>query len=131
RVAPSRYSCNCTTGFSGSSCELEISGCKDKPCLNGGTCADGAAPPSYSCACPPGFAGNTCQTDIDDCDPNPCHGGMCTDKVAGFTCSKCPTGYSGDTCSTDIDECLQNPCQHAGVCANKRSEEHTSELQSP
>jgi hypothetical protein len=108
-----------STAEAGASSGSTISGCKDEPCLNGGTCSDGATPPSYTCACAPGFAGNNCQTDVDDCNPNPCNGGMCTDEVAGFICSNCPAGYTGTSCSTDIDECLQNPCLHSGKCANK------------
>ena len=36
--------------------------------------------------------------DMNDCSPNPCqNGGICTYKVAGFTC-ECTAGYNGDNC---------------------------------
>ncbi|XP_069020364.1 protein Z, vitamin K-dependent plasma glycoprotein b [Embiotoca jacksoni] len=39
--------------------------------------------------------------DGDQCDPNPClHGGNCTDKVGGFSCS-CTAPHSGPVCERE------------------------------
>lgn len=39
--------------------------------------------------------GLKCETDIDECSSLPClNGGICRDKVGGFTC-ECSSGYTG------------------------------------
>ncbi|GFR78033.1 collagen alpha-3(VI) chain [Elysia marginata] len=38
--------------------------CADKPCQNGGTCANG--PRTFICSCPTGFAGSDCSRTCDD-----------------------------------------------------------------
>eukprot|EP01047_Picozoa_sp_COSAG01_P049663 COSAG01_NODE_4944_length_4602_cov_10.905841_1_plen_1050_part_00 len=58
-----RYSCDCTEGWSGQSCEISDPCIIERPCENGGTCRDvstnGAG---YVCDCPVGFAGINCET---------------------------------------------------------------------
>jgi hypothetical protein len=88
--------------------------CSPNPCLNGGTCENGAS--GFTCECPPGYTGPTCATNIDDCSGNPCqNGGFCTDGDNGYTCA-CTGGFAGANCETNVDDCSPNPCQNGGVC---------------
>jgi len=32
------YTCQCTEGFDGTECEIEIDDCQQQPCKNGGAC---------------------------------------------------------------------------------------------
>ncbi|HYO93198.1 MAG TPA: hypothetical protein VER33_01750, partial [Polyangiaceae bacterium] len=52
------YECECSVGYSGRNCEINVDDCAANPCKNGGTCRDGVA--SHTCACPTGFFGLTC-----------------------------------------------------------------------
>lgn len=107
------YSCQCTKGFQGQNCELNVDDCSPNPCQNGGTCHDLIN--SFSCSCPSGTLGIICEINIDDCVPGACHNnGTCSDKVGGFEC-KCPPGFVGPRCEGDINECLSNPCSEIGT----------------
>ena len=68
------YSCRCKTGISGPTCGVycpsgytgdhcdeKILQCTSNPCLNGGSCTEGAVQPT--CTCPPDFTGPWCETD--------------------------------------------------------------------
>lgn len=84
---------NFFSGFTGTQCEIDIDECKDRPCLNGGTCHDLIN--SFKCTCAIGFTGSRCQINIDDCISSPCrNGGICHDSIAGYTC-ECPPGFTG------------------------------------
>lgn len=66
-TTPSGYSCSCQTGFSGTTCEIDV--CSPTPCYNGGACTRTATSPYYTCTCPlvyykSLFGGATCQTDL-------------------------------------------------------------------
>ncbi len=66
--------------------------CKDKVCLNGGTCVDG------SCLCANGYSGPNCETAPSACAGVTClNGGYC----ANGDCV-CATGYSGSNCSQQV-----------------------------
>ncbi|XP_052250477.1 protocadherin Fat 3-like isoform X2 [Dreissena polymorpha] len=56
------FTCSCTTGFHGSTCNetgpTTSDPCVSKPCTNGCTCA--VSGPSFSCLCVSGTMGNTC-----------------------------------------------------------------------
>ena len=60
------FSCECATGFRGSTCSEIVDACDFEPCLNGGACSsigmnvDGIGSPGFNCTCFPGFAGVTC-----------------------------------------------------------------------
>jgi hypothetical protein len=54
------YSCQCTDGYKGEHCEINIDECEDQTCSNQGTCVDGIN--SYSCQCSDGFSGHDCET---------------------------------------------------------------------
>ncbi|XP_063971397.1 fibrillin-2-like isoform X3 [Lytechinus pictus] len=107
------FSCNCTTGFTGDTCQTEL--CGSNACQNGGTCANAN---TGQCSCVTGYTGNMCEINIDDCSPNPCeNGGSCTDGLNSFTCS-CPTAFTGITCQTDVDECVDSSLCTNGRCVN-------------
>ncbi|XP_072051703.1 uncharacterized protein [Amphiura filiformis] len=110
------YTCSCTDGYTGTTCNTNIDDCNPNPCQNEGSCSDGVG--SYTCSCTDGYTGTTCNTNIDDCIPNPCqNGGRCSDGVDSYTCS-CTDGYTGTTCNTNIDDCNPNPCQNGGSCSD-------------
>lgn len=64
----SDYSCDCPTGWKGSSCTISYVQCKDgKQCLNGAVCAisddsDDAPGVTYRCECDPDHGGDFCET---------------------------------------------------------------------
>lgn len=51
----------CPSGYTGDHCDEKILYCTSNPCLNGGSCTEGAVEPT--CRCPPDFTGPRCQTD--------------------------------------------------------------------
>lgn len=55
--------CQCSSGYTGRLCEVDVNECDPSPCLNGATCVDGQG--SFTCRCPPGFNGTRCETGID------------------------------------------------------------------
>jgi formylglycine-generating enzyme required for sulfatase activity len=59
--------CECDTGYEGVSCEVDIDECDTGPCLNGGSCAEGA-PGTYECTCIDGYTGDTCEQCPNDAD---------------------------------------------------------------
>lgn len=113
------FTCDCTgTGFDGTYCDHNIDDCAGAPCKHG-SCADGVK--GYKCSCEQGWEGTNCDVDHNDCAPNPClNKGVCTDKLAGFSCNCAATGYTGITCQTDIDECKTNNggCSLNADCKN-------------
>ena len=120
------YNCECPTGSSGTSCEIDTNECDPDPCQNGAACTESATDSSvalgvYHCECPAGYSGTNCEEDTDECDPDPCqNGAFCTSVVdgdgnTGYTCT-CETGYSGTNCEEDINECDTNPCQNGATC---------------
>ena len=66
--------------------------CKDKVCMNGGTCVDG------TCVCANGYTGANCET-----APNPCTGISCLNGgyCANGSCV-CTQGYTGANCSQQV-----------------------------
>lgn len=61
--------CNCTGGWTGVNCSVDINECENNPCLNGGTCTDEIN--NYMCECPDLFVGRNCETYLGDCPSNP------------------------------------------------------------
>lgn len=67
------YSCSCPQGFYGKNCEEGAMKCADRPCFNGGTCAEKDG--GYVCACPTGYTGSNCERKMDQCSTDPCANG--------------------------------------------------------
>ena len=57
------FSCNCSTGWSGKVCDIDVDECASKPCQNAkysdAKCIN--TPGSYSCKCPFGWEGKHCE----------------------------------------------------------------------
>ncbi|XP_063968254.1 low-density lipoprotein receptor-related protein 2-like isoform X2 [Lytechinus pictus] len=108
------YTCKCTQGYNGPTCEIDIDECVSGPCLNEGNCMDGIN--SYTCNCTLGYIGSTCEIDIDECVSGPCqNGGNCMDGINSYTCI-CAQGYTGSNCEINIDECASSPCLNGWTC---------------
>ena len=77
RTAGDDYRCECSPGFEGSTCSVNIDDCLDVTCPEYQQCVDGIN--TATCSCPAGLQGDTCSEDINECDPDPCqHGGVCS-----------------------------------------------------
>ncbi|EDV23770.1 uncharacterized protein TRIADDRAFT_57305 [Trichoplax adhaerens] len=108
--------CNCKAGYSGSSCQTDISNlCTPSPCHGNATCS--VVGFKASCACPPQWTGKLCAQDLNFCRHNPCGSrGNCTNNGAdNFLCT-CKTDYTGIKCQTKLDPCFTVSCLHGGKC---------------
>ena len=106
------------SGYSGTTCDVNIDECQSQPCQNGGQCQDLIA--QYSCQCASGFTGSTCQTNIDECASSPClNQGKCTDLVDGYSCNCSGTGFNGSTCNININDCVGSACKNGATCIDQ------------
>lgn len=107
--------CECSIGYSGRFCEMQIHNCSPNPCQNNGKCIT-LKGNHYQCQCEKGFKGLICEENIDDCYGNPCkNGGSCLDDINKYQC-KCIPGYTGENCEKRVDFCLTKPCANGGSC---------------
>ena len=51
-------SCDCSAGFTGRICEINIDDCSPSPCGENGLCLDGVG--NFTCECAPGFGEHLC-----------------------------------------------------------------------
>ena len=54
RINSTGYKCECSSGWSGFKCEIDIKECEVNPCLNGGLCRE-MEPPHFQCQCSSGI----------------------------------------------------------------------------
>ena len=119
------YHCQChegwqrDTGAVTSACNTDKQDCNavtHEPCLNGGTCIEGAPGSStYTCVCTnTGFVGTLCEENVNDCacasagtDTTYQLNGFvngCDDLVNDYTC-QCKDGWEGKSCDANINDC--------------------------
>ncbi|XP_068597166.1 delta-like protein D [Brachionichthys hirsutus] len=110
------YTCSCLPGYTGASCEIQVSECSGSPCRNGGSCTDNDN--GYACSCPPGFYGNNCALSANSCADGPCFNGHCADNPEGGYFCQCPMGYAGFNCEKKIDHCSSDPCRNGAECVD-------------
>lgn len=53
------FKCECSDGFTGENCEININDCAAKSCMNNGVCIDKIN--SYQCICSMGYVGIICE----------------------------------------------------------------------
>lgn len=107
------FTCTCSPGYTGESCESVVDHCNPQPCENDGICFSSVG--GFRCQCPEGFFGPSCEEKIDPCVSSPCqNNGTCYADRLSYSCS-CSPGFTGPTCSRLIDFCALNPCAH-GIC---------------
>ncbi|XP_052218096.1 slit homolog 3 protein-like [Dreissena polymorpha] len=110
------YSCTCSPGWQGHSCDQDINECVPAPCKNGATCTN--LQNAYSCTCSPGWQGFNCDQDINECAPAPCkNDGTCANLQNAYSCT-CSPGWQGNNCDQDINECAPAPCKNGATCSN-------------
>ncbi|KAI0208521.1 hypothetical protein LSAT2_006799 [Lamellibrachia satsuma] len=118
--------CNCSTGWEGDYCELDMDGCQDNPCTGGTNCTDltpeeqVVSGVSFNCSeCPTGTEDDDgiCLP-INECDPTKSRHNceqVCVDLPDGYKCM-CNDGYRLDntTHCKDINECDEgtSDCEH-------------------
>ena len=53
------FTCNCSAGYTGTECEVNIDDCVGVDCSGNGECLDGVN--SFTCECSPGYTGAFCE----------------------------------------------------------------------
>ncbi|XP_033727174.1 zinc metalloproteinase nas-36-like [Pecten maximus] len=106
------FTCECKSGFSGSTCEIAAKPCDAKPCKNNGQCLNKASgSTTYTCVCVDGYKGTNCKTIDQSCNSDQwkCADGQCIANE--FRCdwrlSHCNDGSDEKGCT---DHCLSKPC---------------------
>lgn len=98
-----KFSCNCDSFFSGTTCSSDTRPCSKNPCLNNGTCVQNLTDPtqtSYYCECGVYYKGKKCESKINVCENETCSGhGSCVDENNEPKC-KCFNSFYGKQCET-------------------------------
>ncbi|CAF0991866.1 unnamed protein product [Adineta steineri] len=85
------YTCNCTSDFSGSECEINT-------CWNNGTCIERAAT-TFNCSCQSGWQGLYCEIKINYCENVTCfNSGICRSLLLDYTCECLSESFTGRHC---------------------------------
>ncbi|XP_023335490.1 protein eyes shut isoform X2 [Eurytemora carolleeae] len=112
-----QFTCNCTHGWTGDTCQDNVDECQDNPCLNGGHCIDKIG--DFQCSCPLFYAGRVCEEKLEQCEDSPClNGALCLIEDDSFRCY-CVPDYHGKRCQHKYNECQLPPgpkCVHGGEC---------------
>lgn len=119
------FTCECTSGWRGSVCDIAHDPCSLQPCLNHGTCLKNG-PETYTCICDVEYTGQDCQIDIDQCENHQCqNNATCVDvrqidfdqlaHSLAYFC-ECPDGFRGVFCEENIDDCENIGCEAGGTC---------------
>lgn len=114
------YICDCTAGFEGKVCEIDVDDCIGVICPEDKVCVDAVA--GSECKCRDGYREPNCTLIVDHCAKKPCNNGTCIDLGdEGYHCD-CSTdpGFTGPDCQSDIDECkvFGNASCNNGICVN-------------
>ncbi|XP_072025991.1 uncharacterized protein [Amphiura filiformis] len=108
------YTCSCTSGWTGDTCQQNINECLSRPCQNRGRCVDGIG--RHRCICRRGWTGMNCEARFNPCISEPCqNGGTCKGTVNAYTC-QCLPGWTGVNC--DIATCAGDEfaCTDGSAC---------------
>jgi hypothetical protein len=109
--------CLCSTGYSGTYCEVVVNPCQPQSCFNNGTCLS-TSNNAFLCICLPNYSGTFCEQ-YNPCTGSTClNGGTCVislSDVSGRACI-CPTAFTGQKCETPISPCSSSPCVNNGIC---------------
>ena len=119
--------CNCPSGYSGVSCEIDLDLCEiQNPCSDFGTCHESADGNTF-CMCESTHTGVNCSTPVDPCFDVTCNSrGTCIRQSDSFIC-ECVAGYSGVHCEVS-DPCSTNPCGNTSTCVNATNPETGDEV---
>ncbi|XP_077991326.1 uncharacterized protein LOC144445592 isoform X2 [Glandiceps talaboti] len=107
--------CECSQGWKGETCDVEITVCQNVTCFNNGTCnyIVIGGNDTYFCSCPDNYGGEHCEK--GNCTDKVClNGGNCYKVKENETC-ECPEDWTGDTCD-DLTVCQNVTCQNNGTC---------------
>ena len=114
------YNCNCTKGYHGINCSVDINECLSAPCKFAGQCDN--LPGSYTCSCTPYSTGINCETDIFKCDPACINGGQCSNKMGTQDRCLCGSPWIGESGTflysplVPVSNCLSGkPGRQAGL----------------
>ncbi|KAK6644342.1 hypothetical protein RUM43_000609 [Polyplax serrata] len=66
-TSDNNYTCTCTAGYTGSTCNIPINPCNSNPCQNGGTCIFRKTYRTFLCRCTSSYAGKYCQKERQSC----------------------------------------------------------------
>ncbi|CAF3922656.1 unnamed protein product [Adineta steineri] len=85
------YTCNCTSDFSGSECEINRR-------WNNGSCIERTAT-AFNCSCQSGWQGRHCEIKINYCENVTCfNSGICRSLLLDYTCECLSKSFTGRHC---------------------------------